>query len=894
MSGSPIQLLFAFFASGSAALLFEVLWFRAFSRVLGNTVWAAALVLTAFMLGIALGGLLAARLRRRIRNPARVFATAEIIVAVSGAMLVWILPLLEAPVGHGLGLLMDHPALALTARFGLPLAAMLVPTIAMGFTLPLGMRILARKETTGALGLLYAANTLGAALAPMIAEYYLIGALGLRGTALAASALDLLAATLALRLPIAREAGSEAPVRNDDWQLRPLIAAAAAGTLALALEVVWFRLLVLYAPGTDETFALLLMLMLVGIAIGGLVARLLTRLHCGPVAAAASVAVVLGYFLASAGAGPRLGDIVRHAAALMLPAAILSGSFFTLLGAELRGTSEDPLPAIGRLTFANTLGAAAGAAIGGFVLLPAWGIEKSLFALAAGYIVLSALFVRRGTQWPILASICAAAVLLAFPFGNIARHLDNAAAVYKAVDGAVLAQVIEGPTTTLQVLRSDRFGEPAHWRLVTDNVSMSGTGRDAVRYMEFFAWLPLALRPDPSRGLLISYGAGNTARALLDEPALKELTVVDLSPEIIAASRLIHGRADPLNDPRVRLVVDDGRHFLRTHDQQFDLITGEPPPPAMAGVVNLYSREYFAALAAHLAPGGLATYWLPVRQFRLAGALAVIAAFCDAFPDCTLWTGAKYQWVLMGGRGFHQRPSANAFARLWMRPESAARLEASGFEHPAQLGAAFLADAEQMRRWIAGIPPVTDDHPKRMRMAEFFAETTSDEYAALLNPQAAATNFQRSRWIAAYWPSEFAALALGFYRVQWIFDDELPSSLPTRLVHVDTLLRQTKLVTPVLWLLGTDMTELAIIERQRAANGGKSRPEHAYALGVAALASGHYANAAVLLAEAAQRGDERAGAVAAYAACRAGLHRFAQGERRRGAQDLARGQPCVE
>src|SRR5207248_2007200 len=136
----------------------------------------------------------------------------------------------------------------------------------------------------------------------------------------------------------------------------------------------------------------------------------------------------------------------------------------------------------------------------------------------------------------------------------------------------------------------------------------SGINRDSLRYMQLFAWLPLALHPEPRQALLISYGAGNTARALLDEPALKALTVVDLSPEIIAASRVIHGADDPLAEPRVRLVVDDGRHFLRTHEERYDIITGEPPPPALAGVVNLYSREYFSALASHLAPGGLATY----------------------------------------------------------------------------------------------------------------------------------------------------------------------------------------------------------------------------------------------------------------------------------------------
>src|SRR6185436_15648917 len=157
------------------------------------------------------------------------------------------------------------------------------------------------------------------------------------------------------------------------------------------------------------------------------------------------------------------------------------------------------------------------------------------------------------------------------------------------------------------------------------------------RYMQMFAWLPLALHPEPRRALLISYGAGNTAQALLSEPRLQRLTVVDISPEILGASPVIHGARDPLKDPRVQLVLEDGRHFLRTHRGQFDIITAEPPPPMMAGVVNLYTHEYFKAVAERLAAGGLASYWLPAPQFKPQGARAVTRAFCAAFPDCTLW-----------------------------------------------------------------------------------------------------------------------------------------------------------------------------------------------------------------------------------------------------------------
>src|SRR6185503_4275826 len=207
------------------------------------------------------------------------------------------------------------------------------------------------------------------------------------------------------------------------------------------------------------------------------------------------------------------------------------------------------------------------------------------------------------------------------------------------------------------------------------------------RYMGLFAWLPLALHAQPQRALLISYGAGNTARALLDERELKELTIVDVSPEIIAASRTLHPVDDPLTDPRVRLVVEDGRYFLRSRTETFDIITGEPPPPMMAGVVNLYTREYFAALAARLAPGGLATYWLPVHQFEARGARAVVRAFCEAFPDCTLWAGSGYHWILMGGRENARGGGIERVARLWRNSGTGQRLVASGLEHAGQLGA---------------------------------------------------------------------------------------------------------------------------------------------------------------------------------------------------------------
>jgi len=861
----PLRLPLAFFLSGAAALLFQVLWFRALGRVLGNTVWAGAMVLTAFMLGMAIGGVLARRWAQRIRRPARAFAFAEATVALTGVLLVWGLPVLEPLVGRWLSPLSGHFAATATVRLALALGAMLVPTIAMGTTLALGVRVLAHQETSRALGALYAANTFGACLAPLLAEYYLIGALGMRGTALAAAGLNLTAAALALTQPPGVGAAAAPAPTVQPLPKRLLLAAAAAGGIALALEVIWFRLLILYAPGTDATFALMLTLVLLGIAIGGVLAPLLARLGVAWVAVGSSLAVVIGYVLS----GSAKGDLIYYAVPLMLPTAILSGSLFTLLGAELRADSQNPQPAIGLLTTANTLGAALGAALAGLVLLPRLGIEWSLFLLAAGYALMPIVLAKRARM--ALPLVPAALGLALFPFGLIGVHLNAAVVPYQRLEGGEVVQTTQGPTTTLQLLRRDRFGEAAAWRLVTDNYSMTAINAKAIRYMQMFAWLPLALHPEPRRALLISYGAGNTAQALLSDPRLRDLTVVDVSPEILGASPIMHGRNDPLKDPRLRLVLEDGRHYLRQQSGQFDIITAEPPPPQIAGVVNLYTREYFMAVAERLAPGGLATYWLPVVQFKVEGARAVTRAFCEAFPDCTAWAGGPTDWVLMGGRDFGSRPSAEHFSRLWRDAAAARHLAAGGFEYPPQLGATFLGDADQLRGWYAATPPLTDDYPKRIATV-----TTSDvdaEYAAWLQPDAARRRFRESRWVAAHWPARFLDdTSLSFFALQPVLNGGTPELLGN-MRYLDAVLRNTALRTPVLWLLDSDVAEQEIVDRRLAAGG---RPgDYAYALGIRALAYRDYAAAARLFAEAAKQGPGPAGTLAAYSLCRAGLRKEA-------------------
>ena len=136
--------------------------------------------------------------------------------------------------------------------------------------------------------------------------------------------------------------------------------------------------------------------------------------------------------------------------------------------------------------------------------------------------------------------------------------------------------------------------------------------------MTLFVTWPMAVNPDAKDALLISYGVGITAAALVETTGLERIDVVDVSAEIMESNRILHrdaaGRVSgyPLDDPRVHVHVEDGRHFLQTTGRRFDLITGEPPPPKLAGIVSLYTREYFSLVRERLTERGITTYWLPV------------------------------------------------------------------------------------------------------------------------------------------------------------------------------------------------------------------------------------------------------------------------------------------
>src|SRR4051812_12818260 len=273
-----------------------------------------------------------------------------------------------------------------------------------------------------------------------------------------------------------------------------------------------------------------------------------------------------------------------------------------------------------------------------------------MIALLYGAIVV-VLPAPEGTPWRRWRAALAAALALAlFPFGKMVG------VYYPDVEGRFAGRLLvarEGLAQSTFYLAHDFLGEPLFYRLATNSYSMASNAVGAQRYMKLFAYLPAALHPRIERVLLICFGVGSTASALTDLPDVKAIDVVDVSRDILEMSDVVHPdpARHPLRDSRVSVHIEDGRFFLQQTAQRYDLITGEPPPPRMAGVASLYTREYFELVKDRLNAGGMTTYWLPAHLLLESEALSIIRAFCDAFEDCSLWSGLNLDWTLVGSRG---------------------------------------------------------------------------------------------------------------------------------------------------------------------------------------------------------------------------------------------------
>jgi predicted membrane-bound spermidine synthase len=851
-----------FFLSGAAALLFETLWFHQAGLTFGNSVWASAIVLSSFMVGLALGNGLMARFGARIRRPVRFYALLEAVIGVFGVALVFILPAASAWLAPVFRPFLDQPLILNPLRLGIGFLLMLPPATAMGATLPVLVKaLLARDPNFGSvLGRLYGWNTLGAVVGAVAGEAALVEWFGIRGTAMVAGALDgvavVAAMALSIRLTPAGEAAFAAPVEPARARItlparRCLVAAFFAGGTLLGYEVVWFRFMHLFVHSGGLVFSLMLAVVLAGIGLGGFAGGFWLRRDPGAFRRAPALALLSGalsaalYFGFSFAIAPYTesliadpGPVLRLSFVLMFPISFLSGILFTFIGSALHQEVAPETRATGLLTLANTLGGALGSALGGFVLLPMLGMESSFFALGVSYgLVGLLLWGVRAAGAPTARSPLPYAfgglfvvAMAFFPFGLMeSDYLRISIERWDEKHEKEIVAVREGRIETIVYLEKELDGEPVSHQLLTNGFSMSATSSFGRRFMRLYVFWPVALRADPKRALVISFGAGSTVKGLVETRSVEHIDVVDISRAILELSDLVYPDPDehPLNDPRVHVHIEDGRYFLQATDGRYDIITADPPPPKNAGVVNLYTQEYFQLIYDRLNEGGITTYWLPAHNTLESDAKAIIRGFCEVFEDCSLWAGYDADWMLAGSRNAKWARSEAGFVRQWQDPEPAKELRAVGIEKPEQLGAMFMADAEQLRGLVGDTPPLTDNYPKRLSNERHSPQIARVTYRSWMNADLTRERFQSSEFIRRAWPEGLRERSLAYFDFQDAINDIAARRrfvLPARIERLHEILTESDLETLVIWQLGSTADELEAVDRLLA----QGKPRYRY------------------------------------------------------------------
>ena len=708
-----------FFLSGASALIYQVLWLRMLALVLGVTVYAASTVLASFMAGLAIGSAVAGRIADRVRRPLAWFGAAELLIAATAVSSPFALDLIGS-LYVSLAAGRTAPALAV-ARIVCSALVLLPPTILMGATLPLVLRSsLVRTPAIGErISLLYGINTCGAIAGALLAGFVLIGHVGMTRTLQLAAAVSASVGVAAILL--ARRTAT-VPLPSPPVEPRPgesrsrsaLIVPIAfffSGFTSLALEVVWFRTLVLYFPATTYAFTAMLGTVLAGIAGGSLMAapwlrrKEPTLVLFGALHVAIAVATALGFraLAYSYGGAESFRDLIAGAALTILPASILMGAAFPIGCRLWLQTTGDSGRRVGVLYSTNLAGAILGSLAAGFVLLPAIGSARSIACLAA-VSAATGLAVLLTSAPRARSTVVPAALVLALIVGAAIRKLPDpftTGLMKRYREAGRIFMRDEGVQTTVSV----HVRELGSRQLYLDGLHQASDGRDVVRLHRQIGHLPMLLHPDPERALVIGLGGGATAGAVSLHHTV-DVDVVELAPGVVrAASWFSHINDDVLTRPNVRVTIDDARNYLMLGRGRYDVITADIIQPTHAGAGLLYSREYFMLARRALADGGLMVQWVGPRSdmhYRL-----IARTFQDVFPETTVWGGGT---LLIGAL----RPltiDRGLLAERIARSGLADTLSSIGFGGSDQMVAHYAAGPSELRRFLGPGPILTDDRP---------------------------------------------------------------------------------------------------------------------------------------------------------------------------------------
>jgi predicted membrane-bound spermidine synthase len=612
-----------FFLSGFPALLYQIVWQRSLFTLYGVNIESVTMIVTVFMLGLGLGSLAGGWLstRKGIRL-LLAFGIIELSVGAFGSASLWIFHRVSS-----------FTAGASTTATGLiAFALLLVPTMLMGSTLPLLVEHFVRRSGNvgESVGFLYSVNTLGSGTACLAAAFFLMRQLGETGSVRLAVCFNLFVGLSALVLQ-ARHPSPVMPKKKPELAARQqtlpfwvgMFLAGATGFIALAYEIVWYRLYTFVSGGTAPCFAKLLGFYLFGIAYGSFAVRDACRQKLGNdlrrTLSAASSVVMLGSIAAFL-LGPALALWVGHlqydlSYVFVFIAAALLGSAFPLISHSAIDPARESGKGVSLIYVSNIVGSTLGSFLVGFVILDYWSTRAtSLLLLALGLVVACVLAILSGPKWPKIIFVAGAAACLALALGSgtlFSGIYERLLLKTRYTSSMKFSDLVENRSGVIAVyVTSEAFGYPT--RFVFSGGAYDGQFNTDMMHdsnLLFRAFAISGLHPRPKKVLIIGLATGSWAQVVANNPEVEEITIVEINPGFLPLIRQRPEVESLLRNPKVHIVIDDGRRWLVGHpDDRFDFILMNTTWNNRANISNLLSTEFMGLMRAHLNRGGIAYY----------------------------------------------------------------------------------------------------------------------------------------------------------------------------------------------------------------------------------------------------------------------------------------------
>ena len=745
--------LIAYTCSGLAGLVYEVTWTRLLTLYIGHTTAAASAVVAAFLGGLAIGAAVGGRVATALtpRRSLQLYVGLELAVALCALLLPfelkWFGPVLRWAYQDGTGSL--YPLIRVVSC----IVMVMLPALALGMTFPMAIRWFARNSAEPARqsSALYFVNTVGAMVGALLAGFVLIPSIGINGTIDVAMAATLLAALCVMFVisktsddpttPPQKKQLTDAEIahsHSSPWLA--IVVLGVVGFAALVHEIAWTRILALILGPTTYAFAATLAAVIAGIALGSGIGTRLVATRPSKAAAMLAFALLLGALTAgwSYGlAGSRIPmTVARHVAdnadfaqllrsgllltmALIVPTSACLGAAFPLALALADDRGHSAPGRFGIVYAINTVGSVLGSLAAGFIFIPALGIQPTLWIVSGCLIACTLALIfggalsGRSRMVGVAFSVVAVVVVVLSPPWDrelmasgvymYAPYVPKDLDLETQLKAGDLLYYQEGAAATVSVKKLT-----GTTTLAVDGKT-DASNRGDMLTQKLIAHLPLLLHKDPKNVFIIGLGSGMTVGAALTHP-IARADVIEISPEVVKASDYFKAEnRNALADPRMHLMIGDGRSHLALSTIKYDVIVSEPSNPWIAGVSSLFTAEFFESARQRLAPGGVICQWVNGYNINGDDLKSVIATFTRVFPEGTVWLVGRDDVLLLATLD----PIEPALAQLpqrMQRPAVAADLAALGVVDAFSMTSLYVAGRRELAAYTASARIFTDDH----------------------------------------------------------------------------------------------------------------------------------------------------------------------------------------